>query len=89
MNKNRTVNKKLYFKHLHIETYSHSCYFSPLRDQPVAALLQAVRSDDVVIFIGSLLLLPDYKPTPSSGLIGSGCMCVAVGVKVQIGTEKR
>ena len=35
-----------------------------------------------------LLLLPDYKPTPSSGLIGSGCMCVAVGVTVQIGTEK-
>ena len=26
--------KKLYFKHVHIETYSHSCYFSPLHDQP-------------------------------------------------------
>ena len=36
----------------------------------------------------SNLLLPGYKPTPSSGLIGSGCMCVAVGVTVQIGTGK-
>ena len=46
------------------------------------------RTKQYVVDRSSSSLLPDYQPTPCTGLIGSGCMCAAVGVTVQIGIEK-
>ena len=38
------------------------------------------------LFFLFIFLITDKPPLQ---VIGSGCMCVAVGVKVQIGTEKK
>ena len=61
MNKNRTLKnvcqrKNLYFKHIQKHTVIHAILVLCMISQ-AAALLQVVRGDDVVIFIGSPKLL--------------------------------